>query len=117
MKMRSYVAAAWSVFRRVRLPTGCLPLVMLPTSFLGQKERDWIMKLRIARVVLSKDCDCEGCGCPLFHSEIAYREDVTGTVGHSEQCCCDAVEALLDHHEVAAFRAGFDLNVMAGGVA
>lgn len=74
--------------------------------------------LRILRLVLGKDCDCEGCGCPLFASEVAYREQVTGIVGHSEGYCKDAVEALLDHHEVAAFRAGFDLNlVTAGGVA
>lgn len=75
------------------------------------------MTLRIIRIVLDKETDCASCGCPLFPSEIAYQELVTGTIGHSDECCRDAVEALLDHHEVAAFRAGFDLNVLAGGVA
>lgn len=74
------------------------------------------MRLTILRVVLTRDCDCEGCGCPLMPGEIGYREQVTGTVGHSEGCCRDAVEALLDHHEVAAFRAGFDLNLIGGAV-
>lgn len=75
------------------------------------------MRIQIARIVLGKDCDCEGCGCPLMAGEVGYREAVTGIVGHSEECCRDAVEALLDHHEVQAFRAGFELNVMAGGMA
>jgi len=73
------------------------------------------MRLSIERQILQRDCDCAGCGCPLMCGEISYREKVTGTVGHSEECCRGAVEELLDHHEVAAFRAGFDLNLVGIG--
>jgi hypothetical protein len=49
-----------------------------------------------------------------MEGETGFQEQITGTIGCSEECCRDAVEALLDHHEVQAFRAGFDLNLMGG---
>lgn len=68
----------------------------------------------IERLILAKDCDCQGCGCPLMCGEVAYRNDATGTIGHSRECCTDAVGELLDHHERALFLAGFDLNLIGG---
>lgn len=68
----------------------------------------------LRRIVLEHDCDCGGCQCPLMAGEVAWRDETTGAVGCCQPCARDASEATLDRHEVAAFRAGFDLNLIGG---
>ncbi len=68
----------------------------------------------IRRIILTDHCDCAGCGVPLLPGEVAYRDDQTGTTGHDLDCAADALRDLIDQHEVAAFRAGFDLNLTGG---
>lgn len=70
----------------------------------------------IRRIVLEQDHDCDYCQCPLMPGEIAFRDDSTGATGCSIDCAHSASEALVDHHEIACFRAGFELNLI-GGVA
>ena len=65
----------------------------------------------IVRFILRADTDCAGCSCPLLPGEVAYRDEETGVIGHSKDCCADAAEALVDHHEHALFLSAFDLNV------
>jgi hypothetical protein len=64
----------------------------------------------IVRLILRDHTDCAGCGVPLLPGEVGYRDTVTGTIGHSKECCADAVGELLDHHEHALFLSAFDLN-------
>lgn len=66
------------------------------------------------RIILRDHADCSCCGVPLMPGEVAYRDRQTGIVGHSQGCCLDAVAELTDHHEVNAFRAGCDLNLVGG---
>lgn len=68
----------------------------------------------LRKIRLSHDCDCGGCQCPLMAGEVAWRDEATGAVGCCQPCTRDASEAVLDRHELAAFRMGFDLNLTAG---
>lgn len=70
----------------------------------------------IHRFVLRADTDCESCGCPLFTGEVAYRDERTGALGHSQECCSDRASEIADHAEHLAFLSGFDSNLIGGVV-
>ena len=54
-------------------------------------------ELSIDRVRLEdgEDCDCDACGTPLFPGEVAWRDDVTFSVGCCLPCCRDAARQKL----------------------
>ncbi len=68
----------------------------------------------IHRLILRADTDCESCGCPLMAGEVAYRDDKTGAVGHSQGCCADRAAEIADNREHLAFLSGFNNNLASG---
>ena len=68
----------------------------------------------ITRLILRADCDCDSCGCPLMAGEVAYRDEKSGAVGHTQECCLDRAAEIADHREHLAFLSGFDRNLVAG---
>ncbi len=74
----------------------------------------------LRKITLDHDCDCGGCACPLLPGEVAWLDERTGAVGCCQPCARDAGAATIDRHEIAAYRASFDLNLnlgVSGGLA
>jgi hypothetical protein len=47
-------------------------------------------ELKLVKIVLDADCDCDGCQCPLMPGEVAWTHEETWSTGCCQPCCRDA---------------------------